>query len=345
MNKQVTSKTIFVSIAYVCLLGYSFVGLFPEKAYGQALSLGVYPPITKVDALPPVNLHIPLRVENTGDEQVDVQIDLKPFTASSSEDGQITYLDEPLFPSGNILLFKKITVSEDDKTVTNVSLLPKEEKEVSVDIPIGKNEVPGDYYFSVIFTSQLSTPHLADTQSQATSTQAGIASHIILSIGPKGPSTGRISEFYTPFFQSEGPVSFTLRLKNTSPNAIAPRGNIKITNMFGQVVGQIELLPVDVLAGTTRIIPDRAQINKEGIINEEMYTQFLKSGPKAVWTEKFLFGWYNANVTLKLTDDGPILRSSTSFLAVPFHVILGMVLAIVLLITIIKRVKIKMKHP
>lgn len=338
MKKYFVYLSVFLLTTFYILLSTS------QQINAQELSIGVYPPVTKVDALPPVNLHIPLRIENTGDEQVDVQIDLKPFTASSTEDGQITYLKDPLFPSGNILLFKKITVSEDDKTINTASLLPKEEKEVSVDIPVGKNEVPGDYYFSVIFTSSLTTPLSADQQSQASSTQAGIASHILLSIGPKGPATGRISEFSTPFFQSEGPVSFTLRVKNTSKNAIAPRGNIKITNMFGQVVGQVELLPVDVLAGTTRIIPDRAQINKEGIINEEIYTKFLQSGPKAIWPEKFLLGFYNATVTLKLTDDGPILRSSTSFLSIPFHVILSLSIATILVITIVRRVKLRMKH-
>jgi hypothetical protein len=225
-----------------------------------------------------------------------------------------------------------------------LELLPKEEREVSVDIPLGKNEIPGDYYFSVVFTSRLSNPASAEDNSQASTAQAGVASHILLSVGPKGSSTGKITEFSTPFFQTEGPVPFTLRLTNTSKNAIAPSGNILITNMFGQTIGKVDLLPVDVLSDTTRIIPDRAQITKEGVVNEDLYNKFLSTGPKALWQEKFLLGFYSAQVTLKLSDDGPILRSSTTFLALPIQFFIGLLLGCILVFTIVKRVKEKLKH-
>jgi hypothetical protein len=314
-------------------------------ANAQELSIGVYPPVTKIDALPPVSLHIPLKVQNTSDVQTDVAISLRPFLPSNTEDGSVTYLkDSSTFPSGNILLFKKISVSDNDKTVTSLSLLPKEEREVSVDIPIGKNEVPGDYYFSVIFTSTLTTQTSPEDNTESTTTQAGVASHIILSIGPKAAATGKISEFSTSFFQSEGPVPFTLRLTNTSKNAIAPSGNILITNMFGQTIGKVDLLPVDVLADTTRLIPDRAQISTKGVVNEDLYNKFLSTGPKAIWPEKFLLGIYTAKVTLKLSDEGPILRSSTNFMAIPIQFIIGFIFGLVLVITIVKRVLYKLKH-
>lgn len=319
--------------------------LFQQKAHAQALSIGVYPPVTKVDALPPVSLHIPLQVQNTGDDPITVGINLKPFKASPSEDGSITYLkDTSTFPSGNILLLQKITVSDDDKVVNSISLLPKEERQMSVDIPIGKNEIPGDYYFSVVFTSTLSSPTRAEDNSQASTAQAGVASHILLSIGPKGAATGKITEFSTPFFQTEGPVPFTLRLTNTSKNAIAPSGNILITNMFGQTIGKVDLLPVDILSDTTRLIPDRAQITNQGVVNEELYNKFLSTGPRSIWPEKFLLGFYTAHVTLKLSDDGPILRSSTSFLALPLQVFIGLLLGIILVFTIVKRVREKLRH-
>jgi hypothetical protein len=114
--------------------------------------------------------------------------------------------------------------------------------------------------------------------------------------------------------------------------------------MFGQTIGKVDLLPVDVLSDTTRIIPDRAQINKEGVINEDLYNKFLSTGPKALWQEKFLLGFYSAQVTLKLSDDGPILRSSTTFLALPIQFFIGLLLGCILVFTIVKRVKEKLKH-
>jgi hypothetical protein len=342
-RRKLKTYAVFCLVFLSATIRYTLYAI--PYANAQALSIGVYPPVTKVDALPPVSLHIPLRVQNTGDDAIDVGISLKPFKPSSREDGSITYLkDSSTFPSGNILLLKKITVSDDDKTVNTVSLLPKEEREVSVDIPLGKNEIPGDYYFSVVFTSRLSNPASAEDNSQASTAQAGVASHILLSVGPKGSSTGKITEFSTPFFQTEGPVPFTLRLTNTSKNAIAPSGNILITNMFGQTIGKVDLLPVDVLSDTTRIIPDRAQITKEGVVNEDLYNKFLSTGPKALWQEKFLLGFYSAQVTLKLSDDGPILRSSTTFLALPIQFFIGLLLGCILVFTIVKRVKEKLKH-
>ena len=317
--------------------------LFPQRINAQEIGLGIYPPVSTVDALPPASVLVPLSVENSSTEPLTVALELKPFLPSSEEDGTVTYLsDDTVFPSGDVLLLQRIRIIHNKKQVSKLTLAPKEIAEVDVSIPLSKQTVPGDYYFSVIFTGQASLPG-PEQNTQSSISQAGIASHILLSVGPKKKAQGEIKEFSSPFFLTQGPAPFTLRLTNTSPHTIAPTGSVYITNMFGQTVGKVDLLPVHILSNSTRLIPDRKQVNEDGEVKEALYEEFLTHGPRVLWQESFLLGVYHATVKVKLSENGPILSQSTTFIAFPLPFLIGFGVVILLVITIIQRVRIKIK--
>jgi len=103
-------------------------------------------------------------------------------------------------------------------------------------VEVPSDEPAGDYYFSVLFLS--TSPASNSAQSSLSNAIGGVAMNVLLSIGPKSKTTGSTEEFSTPLFQPEGPVSFKVKIKNTSSHFIAPQAQIVITNMFGQKIGK-----------------------------------------------------------------------------------------------------------
>jgi hypothetical protein len=146
-------------------------------------------------------------------------------------------------------------------------------------------------------------------------------------VGPFSKPQGKIEEFSTPFFVSKGPIPFTLRVKNSSDHFVTPKGNIVINNMFGQTIGKINLLSVNVLSNTVRRIPDSLQTNPT----------------EAIWPEKFLVGPYTATLTLALSDNGPLFTKELVFFAFPLEYLAAIILIICLIIFIAIRVNLHRK--
>jgi len=96
-------------------------------------------------------------------------------------------------------------------------------------------------------------------------------------------------------FWEYGPVSFDLRVKNSGNVHIKPRGKIKITNIFGKEVAEVDAAPQNVLPGAVR-----------------------RFSP--VWEKKRLIGKYTATASLVYGGDSDVLSSSTTFYAFPYKV-------------------------
>jgi hypothetical protein len=100
--------------------------------------------------------------------------------------------------------------------------------------------------------------------------------------------------------------------------------------MFGQAVGQVKTVPVNVLSQSKRYIPSSAK--DQG------------GKPQVVWNTQFLLGFYKATATLSLSDQGPVVTKTTGFFAFPVEGILGIAILIILSVGIYKRVKAKRKE-
>ena len=87
--------------------------------------------------------------------------------------------------------------------------------------------------------------------------------NVLLTVGPKGKTNGILEDFSSPLFVDSGPVAFNVAVKNTSNHFIQPRGEIIIKNMFGQAIGKVSLLQVNILADSTRRMPDTLQITTD----------------------------------------------------------------------------------
>ena len=329
---QETRKFSWTTSA-IFIIALSF--LFAPAAHAQSVDLGIYPPVFQIQTIPPSSIKIPFSIQNFADSSVDLIISLKPFTAADSENGNISFLDDiSSYPDPSLL--ERIQVLDNDIPIQNLTLAPKQKKNLNLTIDIPKDEVKGEYYISLVFTSAGQNT-LTNSSSQAT---AGISSNILLSVGPFGDAKGYIEDFSTSPFVARGPIPFNVRVKNTSDRYITPKGDIVITNMFGQTIGKVNLLPVNILSNTIRRIPDSTQSDTSSKAFAKIKDIVDKNvHPVAVWPEKFLLGPYTANLTIALSDSGPLYKKSIIFFAFPTEYLIAILLIVIIILFITWRVK------
>lgn len=294
-----------------------FIGLFPAKAFASDFSLGVYPPILQIQATVPTIISKDITVVNASNNVQEVTIVLRPFTTSSTNNGQVLYLPEGTKMAPDQDIFQKVQILDNGTPVTSLSLAPQQKRTVTLRIGLPKDEPGADYYFSILFVSRPEADQpLAENSSHIT---AAIGANVLLSIGPKDQTTGFLQEFSTPWFATQGPIPFTVEVANTSRHFIAPNGQILIRNMFGQLIGKVALQQVNILGNSSRFIP-------------------------ALWNEKLLFGPYRANIVVSLSREGPILTQTIYFFVMPIQYIIAFFIAIVILSIVISRVKKRVKQ-
>ena len=322
--------------------------LYSSSVHAQALDLSVSPPIFQIEVTPPATVLAKddLTVENTGDQPLVLDLTFRAFKPSSLENGIPAFLDatKPI-PGANPKIIERIEILEDGEPISRLKIAPKQTKKLALKVTIPKDEPPSDYYLTIIFLSKQAENEIKESNSITT---GGVGVNLLLSVGPKSQTTAVLEEFSTPFFTEAGPVPFTVRLKNTSQHFLYPQGVITVKNMFGQTIGQIELLPVNVLAGSTRAFPSKEQFSflAEREENQAKNDKDLKelptdkldlSRPRAFWNEHFLLGPYSATLEMALTDEGPVIRKTIHFLGFPLYILIGLAVAIMVVLFIRSR--------
>lgn len=288
-------------------------------ANAASLSLGIYPPVIQIDTVPPASIKTPITIQNLGEETVELKAIFKPFKAKDTENGEVEYINDSPF------IFQRMQLFDDLKVIDGLTLAPSQQKTLDFHIGIPKDEPAQDYYFSILFVSKDNIL----SNSNNSSAVGGIGTNVLLSIGPKGKAKGTIEEFSAPFFVEKGPVPFTVRVKNSGDFVFAPAGKILIKNLFGQTIGKVDLLPVNILSNSIRSIPDSKLDAKRYTLN----------ATKAFWGESFLLGPYTATLNLSLSDQGPQFTRTAYFFAFPIQGVIGFFLALIIIFFIRARVK------
>ncbi len=329
--KTYNLKLIFVFFFTFYVLGF----IFTPIAHAQGVSLGIFPPILEIQATTPTDIKSKILIENLSNDPVNLSIGIKPFQAADSEDGQVYYPSDYSSLLADPFIFNKMQLLDGNNSVNEITLSPQQKKELTLEIALPQGEPTGDYYFSIIFQSAESSLQ----NSTNTTTLGGIATNVLLSIGPKGPTNGNIEDFSAPSFITNGPVPFSVKIRNTSDHFITTKGSIVIKNMFGQAVGKVDLLPVNILSQSVRSIPDSMQ-GPQANPSSSLKSYFLSlKSPAAVWPETILFGPYTATLTIALSDQGPLFRRTISFYAFPLYSIIAIIIIIAIVSVIVIRVK------
>ncbi len=293
----------------VLLLSLFFLLLGTRPVFAQEVSLGIYPPIIDITATPPAQIKAPITVSNDSDKPVELLIALQPFKGQRTNDGQIEFVPDLTGPDPK--LFEKVQIIDGDTAVDTVNIDARQEKTLTFLLDIDKETSFGDYYFSVIFVSK----NKNQPSNSSADTPSGVGTNVLLSIGPKGKTRGSVDSFTSPFFVTGGPIKFDLALNNDSDHFILPTGAVIVQNIFGQRVGKVDLLPQYLLAHSTRYLRHRPESSASSQFIEKIDRQV--GTPYVLWPEKFLLGIYSATATIALSDNGPVITSTTYFIALP----------------------------
>lgn len=322
-------KTILLLVA-CCLLLIS-----APPASAASLGLSIDPPIITINAIPPTTVTSPISIQNKGDAQVTLQIQLKPFKAKG-ENGELEYSREAL------QIIQNIQILDAGVPVESITLDPQQQKSLSLTISVPPDTNISDYYFSVVFVSTNFSP----IESSSSINQIGIAANVLLSVGPLETPKANLEEFSSGILFEKGPVPFTIRVNNTGTHFIKPTGGIAISNMFGQTIGKFDLTSINILSDSIRAIPNSNYLQelrlKDDAGAKTSYSDFGR--PIALWKESFLLGLYTATLNISLSADGPTFTKTIHFFAFPLQGILAIVIVIIAIIIFRKRIKLYLTH-
>lgn len=292
-------KILFI----IFIFSFLFFNLATKVAYGQTLSLGLYPPLLEVMMQPGKSITQVYKLTNVGETDLAFASKLIPFEPadefgsvnlqSSIENHQ--FLSWFSFQNADLDLGQRFIIKSGG------------EQEVVLKIKVPQNALEDDYYLVLLFET-IPDVFLGQSGAQA---QAKIGANILLTVSKDGrpPKKAEIIEFRTPkIIDSFDKPKFTLRIKNTGRAFFKPMGTITTTGWLGQEF-LLNLLPENVLVNSVRQI--QCQIDDQ-------------AGPCQV-SSRFLLGRYKAKVEFgpdSLTGD---YRAETTFFALPIKLILGLI--------------------
>jgi hypothetical protein len=329
-------KPIILASA-ITLFQLPFASFFIPQVHAEGTALSTFPTTLQLRGQPPADVRSGFSISNQGTKTVKLNVILRPFKADAANDGKVLYLE-----GNDPKLLQKVQIIDNGYAVSTLELGPKQTKNLQVRVQILPGEPITDYYFSVIFLTVENLPKQdAGKDAKVLSTiQEGIALNVLVASGPKELPNASIAEYSTPStFRDSGPVAFTVKIRNNGPHFVTPKGVILIKNIFGQTVGRLDLQNTNILAGTTRSMIG-TPYNKAA--NSDAAPSDITSST-AVWPEKFLLGIYSANLSLALSEDGPVFNQTIRFIAFPSKLllILGIIALVLLLISLRIRKKLK----
>lgn len=169
---------------------------------------------------------------------------------------------------------------------------------IPVTISVPPNIAPGGLYGSIL-VSTVSQEAKAGGD-EGTKPQSAIVSRIgslfFITIPGAVEKEGSLKNFGTvpeKKFYQEGPVDFGILFENTGSIHLAPYGEIRITNVFNEEVGYLELDPWFVLPQALRL-------------------------REVTWNRDFLFGRYTATAQINRSYDDVIDEMSYTFWVLPW---------------------------
>lgn len=174
---------------------------------------------------------------------------------------------------------------------------------IPVTVTIPSDAEPGGLYGSVL-VSTVSTEARAGDGS-GTAPQSAIVARVgtlfFITIPGGVEKQGALKDLTTvpekKFYQSS-PITFGLLFENTGSIHLAPYGELRITNMFDEEVGYLELDPWFVLPKALRL-------------------------REVVWSRDFLFGQYTATAYINRSYDDVIDEVSYTFWVLPWKPLAG----------------------
>ncbi len=237
----------------------------------------------------------PITIENPTDATVVAQPVVNDFVSSENETGEPRLILDDSTPAPKNS-FKTLV-----NTPSELTLGPREQKEIQVTIRIPENANSGGYYGTIRFVPAPApgAGNVGLTASVGTIILVRVPGNLterLDLIELTSSQNGKAKSFLTG-----GDVSVMTRIKNSGDIHLQPFGKIQVKDMFGKVVHEYEFNNVTPRAN---ILPDSTRRFEDAI-------------PK----QKFL-GRYTINLNLGVSQgSGELIVASTSFWYIPLWAI------------------------
>lgn len=189
------------------------------------------------------------------------------------------------------------------------TILPGKEQEIPFTVNVPQDAEPGGHY-AAVFGRQVKDLEAGATEVGVTSR---VGTLILISVPGKLTNGAEITDFQAPKYVWSGPISFSMKVKNTGSVHYDAIGSVLIKPwLLGET--KFDLGTHTILPGNTRT--------------------FVKD-----WTKKYPFGYFN--VTPVVTDGakGEVTLPSVSVLAVPLIIVIPSLLGLILLIVLISFIR------
>lgn len=187
---------------------------------------------------------------------------------------------------------------------------------IPVTISIPKDAEPGGLYGSVLIDTVAIKGEEGNTNGTAPQSAiiARIGTLFFITVPGDVAREGSLKDFTTvppKQFYTEGPVSFGILFENTGSMHLAPYGEIRVTNIFGDEVGFIELDPWFVFPKSLRL-------------------------REVTWDREILFGRYTATLSVNRSYENIIDTKSYVFWMLPWKPLLGVFTAVFVVLFIFR---------
>jgi hypothetical protein len=323
-------KTIFL-----CLFLYTLYFILNTPVFAQQVSLSISPPLLELFIKPGKSIVVAYKLENLGDPTF-LNLKILPFEAKDSL-GNIRVKSEFEGPVRFSLDNSDLKLDQPFFLKTNVS------QQILLRIRIPENITDGDFYYSLLAET---TPPTASEGVGSARAKVAIGSNILITISNSGniDIKPKISLFSTRggttlgkgvrIFDSSDNIPIVLTVVNKGKNMFKPEGQISLKGNFGETA-KYDIISKNILAESERLLEatPSAKINCNDNLDQTCLfpTSLILSG--------FFLGKYNLSVQIRFGENSSTIFSSTTFYAFPFKIVIGILLATLIVIFIIKRGK------
>lgn len=303
-----------------------FVAVFSaQTTHAQDFALEVSPTVLKLKLDSKKETKSSITLYNPSYSVQNLTLFIKPFSAAKSLNGHVIY-DSFTNATEPADIVRSLRILDNNVETKNIELKPQEKKRLDI-ILLPLSSPQKEYYFTIFFISDTNkgAQEIVETGSNNSYSQiqGGAGVHILASYATGTPKLV-LQNFSAPLLSGNGPIPFNVTVKNNGEQYFTVRGSIEITNMFGQMVGRIDLKPVNILPNSARSFVYSESINRT--------QKTIVSEPR--WTEKYLFGIYNARLKLSLDEKDIDLNTMIHFISFPVLLLLGLIIIIPLFLFI-----------
>jgi hypothetical protein len=313
-------KNIKVLVISISILLISFFVVNTVNAQTTTLSVGVSPTSEKITLNPGDEYPGEIVFWNLSSTTTTYKVSVSGFKQAENMPGTAIILTEEEDSKALYSASSWITLEKEE-----IELVPNKNIKVKYTIKVPQDATEGEYNAEVYL---LSKEDDTDKQGTYTSTVLGSGVPILIKIGEEYIESAELLSFITDKKIYEYPdVIFSTTIKNLGNTHITPIGEIAITNIFGQEVDRIQF------NGSSQSLLRE----NSGIYEDEWYNKALLSEENEI-----MFGPMTASLVSTYRTISPgfaPLTAEVTFWIIPWKIIIGILVAIVLLVLILRKKK------